>query len=313
MQAIKNPRLHAGSGSETLKITKSVAPRQAEEQDKPKEVGDAVPGIPDAKFIRDRIPIQEVARMLGLWVNGRQGRCWRIEAHRNGDSNPSIWFDRKNRGRCQVCDSQAWSNIDLVKMIQQISAASAIRWIAQRFKVPLLPKGKHLSEQRRWSPRCRVGTGDIMENFVRSGLLATLTGAEAKVLEVLKTFADIEGRAVISYRGIMRYAGIASAATVRAALLQLQKLHLLEIVRTVNGGFRACSAYQFTPDDPAFLAIARECHDHHLDLIQAQRDERAAARSVLPRSILSSITEVRGKFTLHPTEASNLGRKARFP
>ncbi len=269
--------------------------------------------IPDAMFIRGRIPIQDVARELGLEVNGRQGHCWRIEAHRNGDSNPSIWFDRKNRGRCQVCDARGWSNIDLVKMIQGLSTADAIRWIARRFKVPPLPKGKHLVERQRWNPRFRVGTGDtFMENFVRSGLLAALTGAEAKVLEVLRTFADNDGRAVISYLGIMRYTGIASAATVRAALLHLQKLHLLEIVHTVNGGLRACSAYQFTPDDPAFLAIARECHDRNQDLIQAQRDERAAARSALPRSILSSITEARGKFTLHPTEASTFEGKARF-
>src|SRR5208337_3559702 len=207
-----------------------------------------------------------------------------------------------------------WSNIDLVMMIQGLNAADAIRWIAQRFEVPLLPKGKHLVEHHRWNPRFRVGTGDtFMENFVRSGLLAALTGAEAKVLDVLRTFADNDGRAVISYLGIMRYTGIASAATVRAALLRLQKLHLLEILHTVNGGFRACGAYQFTPDDPAFLAIARECHDHQQDLIHAQRGERAAARSALPRSILSSITEARGKFTLHSTEASNFEGKARFP
>jgi hypothetical protein len=174
--------------------------------------------IPDATFIRGRIPIQDVARELGLWVNNRQGRCWRIEAHRNGDSNPSIWFNRKNWGRCQVCDPQAWSNIDLVMMIQGLNPADAIRWIAQRFEVPRMPKGKHLVEHQRWNPRFRVGTGDpFMENFVRSGLLAALTGAEAKVLEVLRTFADNHGRAVISYLGIMRYAGIASTTEPRPA------------------------------------------------------------------------------------------------
>lgn len=259
-------------------VMKSVARREAQDKRSPFDFQPI--GIPDAEFIREQISIQDVARKLGLWVNGRQGRCWRIEAHRNGDSNPSIWFNKKNRGRCQVCDSQAWSNIDLVKMIQKVKTADAIRWVAERFEVRSIPKGKHLVEQQRWNPRFRVGTGDLMEFFVRSGLLATLTGAEAKVLEVLRTFAGNEGHTFISYRGIMRYTGIASAATVRAALLQLQKLHLLEIVRTVNGGFRACSAYQFTPDDPAFLAIARECHDQRQELIQAQRDERAAARSV---------------------------------
>ena len=262
-----------------MKVATTVAPQWAEREDRPKELAEARVGIPDAKFIRDQVPIQEVAGMLGLWVNGRQGRCWRIEGHANGDSNPSIWFNKKNRGLCQVCDSQAWSNIDLVMMTKKLSTADAIRWIAQRFKVRLLPKGKHLVEHQRWTPRYRFGTGDpFTEYFVRSGLLATLTGAQAKVVLALRTFADDEGRASISYLGIMRYTGIASAATVRAALLRLQKLHLLEIVRTVNGGFRACSIYQFTPSDPSFVAIARECHERHWGLIQAQRGERAAAR-----------------------------------
>ncbi len=265
-----------------MKVATTGAPQWAEQKDRPKELAEVRLGIPDAKFIRDRIPIREVATLLGVWVNGRQGSCWRIEAHANGDSNPSIWFNKKNRGLCHVCDSQPWSNIDLVMMIQKVSIADAIRWIAQRFKVPLLPKGKHLVEHQRWTPRFRLGTGDTFtEHFMRSGLFATLTGAQAKVLLALRTFADNDGRASISYLGIMRYAGVASAATVRAALLHLQKLHLLEIVRTVNGGFRACSIYQFTPDDPSFLAIARECYERHLGLMHAQREERAAGRGAL--------------------------------
>ncbi len=248
-----------------MTITKSVAQRRAEEQDRPKELADGGPGIPDATFIRDRIPIQDVARELRLEVNGRQAHCWRIEAHRNGDSKPSIWFDRQNRGRCQVCDARGWSNIDLVMKIQELNTADAIRWIAQRFEVPRLPKGKHLVEHQRWNPRFRVGTGDkFMENFVRSGLFAALTGAEAKVLEVLRAFAENNGRAVISYLGIMRYTGIASAATVRAALLRLQRLHLLEIVHTFSGGFRTCNAYQFTPDDPCSLANFVHCSSQQL-------------------------------------------------
>jgi hypothetical protein len=102
------------------------------------------------------------------------------------------------------------------------------------------------------------------------------------VVLALKTFADGEGRASISYLGIMRYTGIASAATVRGALLRFQKMHLLEIVRTVNGGFRACNIYQFTSNDPSFVAIARECYERHWGLMHAQREERAAARGALP-------------------------------
>jgi hypothetical protein len=238
-------------------------------------------GIPDAEYIRDRVPIQDVARKLGLEVKGRHGHCWRIEAHANGDSNPSIWFNRNNRGCCQACDGRAWSNIDLVKMVLRLDVADAIRWIAERFEVPLLPKGKHLVKRQRWAPRFRVGTGgDIMEDFVRSGLLAELSGAHAKVLEVLRTFADDDGRVVISYLGIMQYAGIAKA-TVRSALLHLQKLHVMEIQSARDGPLRACGVYQFTPDDPAFLAHARERYEQHREIIQAQRAARAERRENL--------------------------------
>jgi hypothetical protein len=279
----------------------------------------AGPGIPDAKYMRNRIPIQDVARKLRLEVNGRQAHCWRIEAHRNGDSNPSIWFDRNNRGRCHVCDARGWSNIDLVMMIQRLNTADAIRWIAQRFEVPRLPKGKHLVEQRRWKAEFRVGTrGDIMEDFVRSGLLAELGLPVIAVVAVLLTFADHNGRVEISYRGIMQYAGIGSEHTVRRALLRLQKLHLLENLSGRNGGLRACGVYQFTPDDPTFLAHAHERHEQHRELVEvqraargAQRKERAAEQHPIPKSILSAPSAVRGNFTLHSSAASNCARKDR--
>jgi hypothetical protein len=270
--------------------------------------------VPDVEFIRTRIPIRDVARELGLAVNGRQGHCWRVDAHRNGDSKPSIWFNRKNRGRCEVCDSQTWSAIDLVMRVEGIGTGAAIRWIAQRFPVPNVPKGKHLTTTRRWKPAFRVGTGGLMEIIVRSGLLAELSGAEVKVLQVLVAFADRNGEVTISYAGIAQYAGVASPSTVRKALLRLQKLHLLEISRKVSGGFRECSSYRLTVDDPQFLALARERSDKTRELVKEQRAmreaQRAEARKRIPRSNLPTTTVAHEDFTLQSRVASNFAQKA---
>jgi hypothetical protein len=230
------------------------------------------------EYIRKQIPIQDVAQALGLTVSGKAAHCWRADSHRNGDAKPSIWFTRKNRGRCQVCDSVTWSSIDLVMMVKGTSLVEAARWIADRFPVPNIAKGKHLSERQRWTP-FRVGAGDMLETFVRSGLLAELTGAEAKVLEVLKTFSD-HGRAVISYLGIMRYAEIGSPSTVRTAIKKFQEMHLLRVTvpSSDRSDFRACNEYQFTVDDPDFLKLANDVYQRHREEIDAQRSLRAQGR-----------------------------------
>jgi hypothetical protein len=236
------------------------------------------------QYIRKRIPIRNVALALGLSVRGKAAHCWRIENHRNGDSRPSIWFTRWNRGRCHVCDEASWSNIDVVMMVMGIGTFEAVGWIAARFEVPSIPKGRHLSERQRWTPRFRVGTGDLLENFVRSGLLSELTGAEAKVLQVLIALCDHhQGVAVISYLGIMRYAGIGSFSTVRAAIKRLQSLHFLAVTPHRNDvNFRDCNEYRLTPDDPEFLSLAYDTCQRHRDEIDAQRSLRAERRKTKP-------------------------------
>lgn len=259
------------------------------------------------EFIRKCIPIQDVARELRLQVTGRAARCWRVELHRNGDAHPSVWFDRHNRGRCHVCDGRA-SNIDLVMMFLGCDLKESLNWMMARFAVPLVPKGKHLEPKSRCKTRYRVGMGDVMDTIVRSGLLADLTGAEAKVLNALRTFTDPStGEVEISYYGIMRYGGVGSCSTVRKALLHFQKLHLLQIKTRPSRSFRECGKYQFTPDNPGFLAIARERSEITKELVQIQRQMRAQQkqqRGRIPRSTLSTPTVVRNNFTLHSGVAS---------
>jgi hypothetical protein len=230
------------------------------------------------EYIRKKVPIQRVAQALGISVSGKAAHCWRTDNHHHGDRNASIWFTRYNRGRCHVCDAVSWSCIDLVMKVNGISAGEAARWIAKRFRVPSIPKGRHLSE-RQTALRYRVGAGDVLEFVVRSGLFADLSGAQAKVLQVLTTFAE-GGVARISYLGIMRYAGIASYSTVSDAVRRFQKMHFLAVTRPKGShNFRACNEYRLTPEDERFAKLANDMYQAHRAKIEAQRSLREQQRT----------------------------------
>lgn len=99
------------------------------------------------------------------------------------------------------------------------------------------------------------------------------------MLQVLTAFCDHQGVVVISYLGIMRYAGIGSFSTVRAAIKHLQKLHLLAVMpRGDNLNFRRCNEYRLILDDPEFLQLANEIYQRHRDEIDEQRSLRAERR-----------------------------------
>ncbi len=175
---------------------------------------------PDFEFIREKIPIVDLARELGFNVQSYRARCWRTENHRNGDANPSLSFQKKtNRGMCFVCDQHTWSTIDLVMLYRGCERREAVSWITARFSVPLLPKGAHIEDREAWFPRFRASdTEAVLEMLVRSCLWRTLSHAERSILPVLATFATVnEGVAEISYRGLMRFSGVGSHATIAKA------------------------------------------------------------------------------------------------
>jgi len=233
------------------------------------------PGYPDLEFIKQKVPIQDVARQLGLKVRGRyRAHCWRFENHRNGDRNPSITFWlKKNRGRCWICDARSFSNIDLVQTVLGFDLRESVSWIAERFPVPTVPHGKHIGKTQRWNPFYRVGTSHTQfELLVRSGIWGELTPAQKSLLPVLDVFTnDDTGDACISYRGMMRYSGIGSSATIRTALRRYQQLGLLEIERGVSGGFCSVNSYCLTFDSSKFRGIINETFRRLRDEIELER------------------------------------------
>jgi len=128
---------------------------------------------------------------------------------------------------------------------------------------------------------------------VRSGVWASLLPSERSILGVLDVFSD--GDAVtISYRGLMRYAGIGSQSTVSSALKRFQNLHILQPNRKrTAAGLRACNSYRWTLDDPAFLSTVAEIRERQENEIKLERALRANAKaarkaSLLPVNTLSS-------------------------
>lgn len=254
---------------------------------------------PDLRYIKRQIPITDVARELDLQITGNGARCWRPESHKHGDRTPSVSFNkRKNIGRCFVCDDHAWSNIDLVQKVLQCSTREAINWIADRFRVPRVPKGKHLKINERWEPRFRVGTTAFeLDSVIRSLFWAQLTNSERSLLPVLCSYADSAGVVKISYRGLMRYSGVRSFSTIAKALKRFQKISLLHVERAANEGLRACNTYVLTFDDMFFQELLHETYEHQQTEVQAEREIRTEQRNWRRRMRRAEYT---GKTSLQP-------------
>lgn len=241
---------------------------------------------PDLSFIKKVVPVHEIAVALGLDVSGNSARCWRPDNHKNGDRTRSITFNaRKNIGRCFVCDARAWSGIDLVMTVRGVSLREAAEWIAARFPVPEIPRRKHLKHKERWDPSSRVGTSAFsLEDIVRSGFWAKLSCSEARILGVFCTFCPPgSGDKAISYRGIMRYAGVRSQSTVSRVLKRFSRIGLLDIKRGLEDGFRACNIYSLTLDSPALRGLLRDVYEHQREEIAVERQIREEQRKARRR------------------------------
>lgn len=237
---------------------------------------------PDLGYIRRSVPIRDVASQLGLRINGNMVHCWRAENHQHGDRTPSVGLkQRRNFAMCFVCDHRSLSTIDLVMSVLGLNLLAAVQWITARFDVPHTSKGKHTHHAERWPERFRVGSNDSLEQtLIRSGIWASLTPAQRSIIPVLVTYAEPSTNVVtISYRGLMRFAGIGSPSTVATALKRFRSLRFLEIDKTVaTDGLRACNVYRLIPDDPDFLRFANETYTARKDAIKAEQGLRADAR-----------------------------------
>lgn len=103
---------------------------------------------PDFRFIREKVPIADVARDLGVEVKSDNYRahCWRPENHRHGDRDPSVRFQKKNRNRCFMCNKHTWLNNDLVMMVLAFDATLVVDRTARGFPVSEVSNGKQMTD-----------------------------------------------------------------------------------------------------------------------------------------------------------------------
>lgn len=240
---------------------------------------------PDLKYIRHHVSVRDVARELGLEVFGNSARCWRSENHQHGDHSPSLSFTKRNRWKCHVCDDMACSNLDLVMAFQGCDLKTAVEWIAARFDVPLVERGR--SRRVTYPRRLRAGVAaSPLDDFVRPGLWACLSSNARSVLGVFIGFKDPDTKewtVEISTRGLSRFAGV-SLKSVWLALQELEGIGLLTVFRRPpsRGAVRACNKYELTFESPRFLEwayIASTTFRAQVDSERASRRKAREARS----------------------------------
>ena len=267
--------------------------------------------MPDAAWIKKKVPVLAVGRALGLPIRGAKTKCWRPDNHTHGDADPSVRFDEpSNRVRCFVCDTRGGnSNIDLVMGVLGFSFRDAVCWIAERFPVPNVKPGRPVGRRSKEPQPFRVGVhGSELEGLVRTGMFGQLSAAESRILVVLAIFRDLDsGVTRMSYQAIMRYSGVASRKSVSGALKQLQRLRALQISRGSRIGItRECNTYRVTFDDPKFVescnAVCRNAREeiaqertYRWDLrVQREKESRdSSARRNRPQIIIRSTVRSR--------------------
>jgi len=89
-----------------------------------------------------QLPIEDVARKLGLEPHGRRARCLRPDAHKNGDRSPSMSFDPgRNIFRCWVCTGVGGDTISLAMLALNSDFKTACGWLSENFGVSRLKLG----------------------------------------------------------------------------------------------------------------------------------------------------------------------------
>lgn len=254
----------------------------------PRSGAQTVPDLEAAK----RIPIDQVVDKLGLDRQGGMIRCWRPANHQHDDRTPSVGIHgRKNRVKCFVCDGRSLSTVDLVASVLGLGIFEALLWLDQHFKIPALPKGRHLKHRSGGITRLPVGlSGNWLEEIVRSGLWGQMGAGETRLLVTIQAFTDHEtGCATLSYAALRRYAGIHSNTTVSTALKKLVNIGAIEIEGGRGGdGLATCNSYRITLESSRLLALMRDCYTSARKEIEAERVVRKRARFQRAKAIEAS-------------------------
>jgi hypothetical protein len=209
---------------------------------------------------------------------------------------------------CFVCDQHTWSTIDLVMLHLDCDLRTAVSWITERFPVPAIRPGSHIKKREAWFPRFHSGVNEnIVTMLVRSGIWSELTHAERSILPPLVTFASRDtGIAEISYRGLMRYSGVGSPATIAAAMRRFERMRLLKVARKRGELlFRRINQYALTVDDPEFQGLVTKVFQRQREEIELEKELRVEAKKARINSALAPPLPV-GLSPQGPSAGNNL-------
>ncbi|MCA1800272.1 MAG: hypothetical protein LC650_03175, partial [Actinobacteria bacterium] len=95
------------------------------------------------------IDVKDVYQALGYELprGNSNARCF-SDAHKNGDRNPSLGFDKRtNRYKCFTCDVGG-DTIALVEQAEGLDFRDATRWLAEHFSIDIGDKGKDLTQPK---------------------------------------------------------------------------------------------------------------------------------------------------------------------
>jgi len=188
--------------------------------------------VPDASFIRQHIPIAEVARKLRLEVRDRRLRCWKDATHM-----ASIDV-RHNHAKCFGCSGQpVASNIDLVVETVACDVGAALRCIAERWRV---------RQVRAWITTNRWGLARrLYRDYVKAAAPASLeisterlvgspgwaalsSSARLLAVSLLARIPCDTLSVTTTYRETRAWSGIGSRNSLARALTELRAIGLME-------------------------------------------------------------------------------------
>ena len=182
-----------------------------------------------------------------------------------------------------------FSTIDLVQDVRHCSLRDAVAWIVARYpNIPQVPKGKHIESRQSWRVTFRVGvSGSRIETLVRSGLWSRLSMAERSIVPVLDILtANESGIAEISYRGLMRYAGLGRPDFCRQFGETFGKVASVKDPSiTPDANKSACNVYSLTFDEPLFIELLNHIYRQHRDEIEFSRKQQLERRSSRRKSL----------------------------
>jgi hypothetical protein len=244
-------------------------------------------GVPDIRFINRKIPIAEVARALDLRFGaGGNIHCWHPDSHQQADRTASVGIHKAgNKVKCFGCGVGPLGPVDFVMDVLGLTnPGKAARWLAERFTIPDLPRGRHLvAPERRIF---QVGFESHMGLLVRSGLWARLSPTARSIVPVFLELGEpVPGKQnlsiQISYRALARYAGVTSPNAVATALRELQEISwLVPLPSQREPGaalVRATATYLVTPGSDELVELAHSTYAQMRSEIDIEKQLRTEA------------------------------------